>query len=69
MTVVGFILYGSLVLLPLMLQSLFGYSSLEAGKAMAPRGVGSLLMMPIVGISRARSIRASCSCSGCSSAA
>src|SRR6476620_11042607 len=50
MTVVGFILYGSLVLLPLMLQSLFGYSSLEAGKAMAPRGVGSLLMMPIVGI-------------------
>jgi len=50
MTVVGFILYGSLVLLPLMLQSLLGYSSLEAGKAMAPRGVGSLLMMPIVGI-------------------
>ena len=50
MTVVGFILYGSLVLLPLMLQSLLGYSSLEAGKAMAPRGVGSLLMMPIVGM-------------------
>ena len=50
MTVVGFILYGSLVLLPVMLQSLFGYSSLEAGKAMAPRGVGSLLLMPIVGI-------------------
>jgi DHA2 family multidrug resistance protein len=50
MTVVGFILYGSLVLLPLMLQSLLGYTSLEAGKAMAPRGVGSLLLMPIVGI-------------------
>jgi MFS transporter, DHA2 family, multidrug resistance protein len=50
MTVVGFILYGSLVLLPVMLQTLFGYSSLEAGKAMAPRGVGSLLLMPIVGI-------------------
>ena len=50
MTVVGFILYGSLVLLPVMLQSLFGYSSLQAGKAMAPRGVGSLLLMPIVGI-------------------
>jgi MFS transporter, DHA2 family, multidrug resistance protein len=49
MTVVGFVLYGSLVLLPVMLQVLFRYSSLEAGKAMAPRGVGSLLMMPIVG--------------------
>jgi DHA2 family multidrug resistance protein len=49
MTVVGFVLYGSLVLLPVMLQTLFGYSSLEAGKAMAPRGMGSLLMMPLVG--------------------
>jgi len=45
----GFVLYGSLVLLPVMLQTLFGYSSLEAGKAMAPRGVGSMLVMPIVG--------------------
>jgi MFS transporter, DHA2 family, multidrug resistance protein len=50
MTVVGFALYGSLVLLPLMLQTLLGYSSLEAGKAMAPRGVGSMIMMPIVGM-------------------
>ena len=49
MTVLGFVLYGSLVLLPVMLQTLFRYSSLEAGKAMAPRGVGSLLVMPIVG--------------------
>lgn len=49
MTVLGFVLYGSLVLLPIMLQTLLGYSSLEAGKAMAPRGVGSLLMMPLVG--------------------
>jgi DHA2 family multidrug resistance protein len=49
MTVVGFVLYGSLVLLPVMLQSLLRYSSLEAGKAMAPRGIGSLIMMPLVG--------------------
>jgi DHA2 family multidrug resistance protein len=49
MTVVGFVLYGSLVLLPIMLQTLFNYSSYEAGKAMAPRGVGSLIMMPLVG--------------------
>ena len=32
MTVLGFVLYGSLVLLPVMLQTLFGYSSLEAGQ-------------------------------------
>jgi len=50
MTVVGFALYGSLVLLPVMLQTLLGYSSLEAGKAMAPRGMGSMIMMPIVGM-------------------
>ena len=49
-TVVGFVLYGGMVLLPLMLQTLFGYSSMEAGKAMAPRGVGSLIMMPLVGM-------------------
>jgi DHA2 family multidrug resistance protein len=50
MTVLGFALYGSLVLLPVMLETLFGYSSLEAGKAMAPRGMGSLIMMPLVGM-------------------
>jgi len=49
MTVVGFVLYGSLVLLPIMLQTLLGYSAVDAGEAMAPRGVGSLIMMPIVG--------------------
>jgi DHA2 family multidrug resistance protein len=32
-----------------MLQTLLGYPSLQAGIAMAPRGMGSLVMMPIVG--------------------
>jgi MFS transporter, DHA2 family, multidrug resistance protein len=50
MTVLGFVLYGSLVLLPIMLQTLFGYPSLQAGQAMVPRGIGSLIMMPVVGI-------------------
>ena len=49
MTVVGFVLYGSLVLLPIMLQTLLGYPSLQAGHAMAPRGIGSFFMMPLVG--------------------
>lgn len=49
MTSLGFVLYGSLVLLPIMLQTLLGYPSLQAGIAMAPRGMGSLLGMPVVG--------------------
>lgn len=50
MTVLGFVMYASTVLLPLMLQTLLGYPPMEAGIAMAPRGIGSLLMMPVVGI-------------------
>ncbi|HEY7406170.1 MAG TPA: DHA2 family efflux MFS transporter permease subunit [Candidatus Angelobacter sp.] len=50
MTVLGFVLYGSTVLLPLWLQTLMGYPALTAGLAMLPRGLGSFLFMPIVGI-------------------
>ncbi len=50
MTVVGFVLYGSMVLLPIFLQTLLGYPALQAGIAMAPRGIGSFVMMPITGI-------------------
>src|SRR6185295_9187708 len=50
MTVLGFVLYGSLVLLPIMLQTLLGYPSLQAGIAMAPRGIGSFFMMPLTGL-------------------
>jgi MFS transporter, DHA2 family, multidrug resistance protein len=50
MTIVGFVLYGSMVLLPIMLQTLLGYPPLQAGIAMAPRGVGSFFMMPLTGI-------------------
>jgi DHA2 family multidrug resistance protein len=49
MTTLGFVLYGSLVLLPIMLQTLLGYGALQAGIAMAPRGMGSLIGMPLVG--------------------
>jgi MFS transporter, DHA2 family, multidrug resistance protein len=54
MTVLGFVLFGSLVLLPIMLQTLLGYPSLQAGIAMAPRGMGSFLAMPMVGLLVAR---------------
>jgi len=49
MTVLGFVLYGSMLLVPIFLQTLLGYPALEAGIAMAPRGLGSFLMMPVVG--------------------
>ncbi|HEV2350994.1 MAG TPA: DHA2 family efflux MFS transporter permease subunit [Terriglobia bacterium] len=54
MTVVGFVLYGSLVLLPILLQTLLGYPAVQAGIAMAPRGLGSFIAMPIVGAIMAR---------------
>jgi MFS transporter, DHA2 family, multidrug resistance protein len=50
MTVLGFVLYGSLVLLPVWLQTLMGYPALAAGIAMSPRGLGSMLGMPFVGM-------------------
>jgi DHA2 family multidrug resistance protein len=49
MTALGFCLYGSLVLLPLWLQTLLGYPALQAGIAMAPRGIGSFVAMPVIG--------------------
>lgn len=50
MTVLGFVLYSSLVLLPIMLQTLFGYPAMEAGIAMAPRGLGAFIAMPLAGM-------------------
>jgi DHA2 family multidrug resistance protein len=53
-TLLGFVLYGSLVLLPILLQTLWGYPSIDAGIAMAPRGVGSFIAMPVVGLLTAK---------------
>jgi len=46
----GFALYGVTAILPLFLQTLLGYSALDSGLAVSPRGVGSFLSMLIVGI-------------------
>src|SRR5471032_1729383 len=54
MTVVGFVLYGSMVLLPVMLQTVLGYPPMQAGIAMAPRGIGSFFMMPLTGLMTGR---------------
>jgi MFS transporter, DHA2 family, multidrug resistance protein len=49
MTVVGFVLYGSTVLLPLFMQVLLGYTATHAGVTNLPRGLASFLAMPFIG--------------------
>jgi DHA2 family multidrug resistance protein len=48
-TILGFVLYGSLILLPLFMQTLLGWTAATAGKWNSPRGVGTALFMPLVG--------------------
>jgi DHA2 family multidrug resistance protein len=45
----GFVLYASLVLLPLYLQTLMGYPAYNSGLALSPRGIGALLFTPLAG--------------------
>jgi len=42
--------YSALTMLPLFLQTLLGYTSQSAGLATAPRGIGAMIAMPLVGI-------------------
>jgi DHA2 family multidrug resistance protein len=53
-TLMGVGLYGSLVMLPILMQTLMGYPAIEAGLALSPRGVGSLIAMPLAGLMLAR---------------
>jgi DHA2 family multidrug resistance protein len=48
-TLLGFVLYGSLVTLPLFMQTLLGWTSATAGIWTSPRGVATALCMPLVG--------------------
>jgi len=50
MATLGFVLYGSIVILPIWLQTLMGYPATRAGLTMAPRGLGSMIAMPLVGV-------------------
>jgi len=45
----GFVLYGNLVLLPLFMQTLLGWTAQTAGLWTSPRGIGTALLMPLVG--------------------
>src|ERR1700735_2647788 len=47
--VFGAVVYGMITILPLFYQTLLGYTALAAGLAVAPRGIGAIFAMPIVG--------------------
>jgi len=49
MFLLGFVLLGSTVLLPSMVQRLFGYTATEAGLVITPGGFSIMLVMPLVG--------------------
>ena len=49
MTVMGVVLYGTIALLPLFLQTLMGYPAVQSGMAVSPRGFGSITSMFIIG--------------------
>ncbi len=44
-----FSLFGTLVLLPLYLQKLMGYTALWAGLVLGPGGIASFMVMPVIG--------------------
>jgi DHA2 family multidrug resistance protein len=52
------VLYGSNVLLPQMLQTLMGYSALNAGRVLSPAGFVTMLEMPIIGLLLSRGVDA-----------
>jgi MFS transporter, DHA2 family, multidrug resistance protein len=50
MFILGVVLYGSTVLLPLFLQTVLGYSALDSGLAMSPGAIVTLATMPLIGL-------------------
>src|SRR5207248_8260567 len=49
MIIMGVVLYGTIALLPLFLQTLMGYPAVTSGMAVSPRGFGAIASMLIVG--------------------
>ena len=45
----GGVIYGVVTLLPLFYQTLLGYTAEAAGWAVSPRGIGAILIMPVIG--------------------
>jgi MFS transporter, DHA2 family, multidrug resistance protein len=49
MFMLGVVLYGTTVLLPIFLQTLLGYTATQSGLVLSPGGIAVMVMMPIVG--------------------
>src|SRR5438270_747224 len=49
MTIMGIVIYGTIALLPLFLQTMLGYPAVQSGMAVSPRGIGSIISMIIIG--------------------
>jgi MFS transporter, DHA2 family, multidrug resistance protein len=49
MTVLGAVLYGTTAALPIFLQTMMGYSAMQSGLTLSPRGLGAFVMNSIVG--------------------
>ena len=49
MFVLGFVLFGTTVLIPQFAQTILGYTAEQAGLVISPGGVMVMLMMPLVG--------------------
>ncbi len=48
--ILGFVLYGSIVLIPLFMQELLGFPAITAGFWNSPRGLATMALMPVAGI-------------------
>jgi DHA2 family multidrug resistance protein len=50
MFMLGFVLYGSSMMLPLFLQTMLGYSATQSGLVLSPGGVVVVCLLPLVGV-------------------
>jgi DHA2 family multidrug resistance protein len=48
--ILGFVLYGSIVLIPLYMQEILGFPAITAGFWNSPRGMATMALMPVAGI-------------------
>ncbi len=49
MTILGVAIYTTITMLPLYYQEILGYTAFAAGLVVGPRGIGSILGMPVIG--------------------
>jgi DHA2 family multidrug resistance protein len=49
-SLLGAVIYGIVSILPLFYQTVMGYTAMAAGIAVSPRGIGAVLVMPLIGV-------------------